>query len=163
MRVRAFLVGCLALLSACSSGPEQKVVKVDGTVVFRLGARPDGFELRLESAFYPTSGYELVTRLEGVSKEGTIDDLAAGLTVVLEGVRVPFEPAGPRAPASATLELKTKQAQPIDGATFPLCFKIPAGDGSGQLDPYTLQHTAKGWRLSRTQGGFSRFEAQGSF
>lgn len=161
---RAVLVVCLLLVGACSSAPQRKVEKVEGNIVFRLGAKADGFEIRLESSFYPTSGYEIVARPDGVSSEGVASDITAGITVILEGVRVPFEPSGPRAPASAVLEIKAgKNGQPIEGITFPLCFKIPAGEGSGQLDAYTVQHTARGWRLSRSQGGFSRFEAQGSY
>ncbi|MEZ0227908.1 MAG: hypothetical protein ACAI25_04735 [Planctomycetota bacterium] len=149
----SWLAGLL-LVAGCTSAPEQKIVKVEGNVVFRLGAKPDGIEVRLESSFYPNTGYELVTKVEG-------KELEEGYTIILEGVRVPLEPSGPRAPASAVVDLKTTKS--IEGVTFPLCFKIPAGDGSGQLDAYTVQHTPKGWRLSRTQGGFSRFEAQGSY
>jgi hypothetical protein len=147
------LVGSL-LLAGCSSAPEQKIEKVKDNVVFRLGAKPGGIEVRLESSFYPNTGYELLTKVDGVEVE-------KGFTIILEGVRVPLEPSGPRAPASAVVELKT--TKPIEGVSIPFCLKIPAGDGSGQIDAYTVQHTAKGWRLSRTQGGFSRFEAQGSY
>lgn len=159
MNVRTFLLAALVALTAlgaCHSAPEQKIEKVEGNIVFRLGGKSDGFEIRLESSFYPTSGYELVTHTEG-----TAAAITEGVTVVLEGVRVPLEPAGPRAPASAVIDWKV--GQPIDGITFPLVFKIPTGEGTAQLDAYTVQHTARGWRISRDQGGFSRFERQGSY
>jgi hypothetical protein len=155
--MRSILItAVLFLVAGCSSTPERKVEKVEGNILFRLGAKPDGVEIRLESSFYPTSGYDLMTHVEG---DGSA--LEKGFTIVLDGVRVPLEPSGPRAPASAVVVLKTEK--PVDGVTFPLCFKIPQGEGSSLIDAYTVLHTAAGWRLSRQQGGFSRFEGQGSY
>jgi len=142
--------------AACSSPPpERPIIKVEGNVMFRLGAKPDGVEIRVESSFYPSSGYELMARIEGVAPS-----LTAGITIVLDGVRVPLEATGDRAPATAVLFVP---AGAVDGFKWPLVFKLPIAVDAFRTDAYAVRHDPAGWRLSTEQGGFSRYEAQGSY
>lgn len=157
MRMRALLVASLTfLLGACSSTPERAVERVEGNVTFRLGAKADSLEVRVESSFYPTSGYELKARVEGSG-----EDLGSGITIVLEGVLVPLEKTGDRAPASTVLTIPL--AKPLDGAGWPLAIKMVVSEDTARTDFYQVSHTAAGWKVSPGQGGFSRFEAQGSY
>ena len=147
MRALLPLAVCL-LLAACSSEPERPVERVDGTVVFRLTAQPEGVEVRLEAGFHPTSGYELMTHAEGT-------------TIVLEGVRAPLEATGARSPASAIVKLDAEKT--AEGSTWSLALKLPLGTGAARIDNYRVLHTAAGWKVSPGQGSFSRFEPQGSY
>lgn len=153
-------IGALLLLvcvAACSSPPERKTAPVEN-VIFRLGARKDGVEIRLESGFFPSSGYELQAAFEGAPPID-VKHLSEGVTIVLSGVLVPLEERGARAPATALLTLPLGN---VDGVSWPLLLKLPSG-GATRLDPYTVEHKGGGWLLSRPQGGFSRYEAQGSY
>jgi hypothetical protein len=142
-----------ATLAACTSTPERTLMPVENAT-FRLGTRPDGVEVRIESGFYPSSGYELVTTAAVTS------NLSDGVTISLEGVQAPPEPRGPRGPAAALVFLPVGK---VDGVKWPLQFRIPLGDGGARVDPYQVEHSAAGWKLSKSQGGFSRYEAQGSY
>jgi hypothetical protein len=157
-RIGAFLI--LASVAACSSPPERKTVPVEN-VTFRLGQTKDGVEVRLESGFYPSSGYELQAAFEGRTREQPMDAkaLAAGVTVLITPTLVPLEEHGARAPAAALLFLPVGN---VDGVAWPLLFKLAQG-GATRLDPYTVEHKGGGWLLSRPQGGFSKYEAQGSY
>jgi len=151
------VVGALLAIGACSSGPpERPVHKVEGNVVFHLAAHPDEVEIRLELSFYPKSGYEVVWHLDGTAAE-----ITQGITVVLDGVRDPLEAGASHSPASALIQLKTLQS--IDGITWPLKITMPLGDGISRTDDYVVRHTAAGWKLSKQQGMFTRYEPQGSY
>lgn len=147
----------LLLVAGCASEPERTVLPVEGNIVFRLGAKPEGVEVRLEAGFYPTSGYELVAKAEGEVKPETLKD---GVTIEITGVRAPLEATGSRAQAAAVVFLPLGNT---DGTPWPLLLKLTNPGGASRLDPYTVEHKASGWRLSRAQGGFSRFEANGSY
>jgi hypothetical protein len=157
--MRCALVAFALLLAGCSSGPERKVDKFDANVdvnaAFRLGAKGEGVEIRVESGFYPTGGYDLIARVEGSPS------LSDGITIVLEGVQEPLEPKGDRCPASALVFVPLGKS--IEGTEWSLTFKVPNGNGDFRKDSYTVMHTAAGWRGSPRQGAFSRFDPQGSF
>jgi hypothetical protein len=153
---RALAIAALLVAGACSSPPERVVQKVDGSVAFRLGAKPEGVEIRVESGFYRTSGYELLAHVEG-----SAPTLSSGITVVLDGVRVPLEAKGDGAPATALLYVPLSES--LEDVTWSFIVKLPVSEGAFRKDAYTVRHTAAGWRLVSTTGSFSRFEAQGSY
>ncbi len=147
------------LLGGCTSEPERKVEKFEGSAsvnaAFRLGAKPGGVEIRVEQGFYPTGGYDVLARVEGSPS------LSEGVTVVLEGVMEPLAPKGDKSPATALVYVPLGQS--IEDVDWSLTFKVPNGDGDFRKDSYTVRHTAAGWRGSPRQGSFSRFDPQGSF
>jgi hypothetical protein len=157
--MKRLLVVLLAVLAGCTSAPPgRKRQPVEGNVTFRLSRTAEGVELRLESSFYPTSGYELATHFEDASTTPSID---SGVTLFIDAVLVPEQERGSRAPASTLIILPF--GKNVEGVKWPLRLKLPIGTDSVRTDSYLVTYTPGGWRVEPNTGGFSHFQSQGSY